>query len=121
MQLAAFLAGPPATTAEDLRSQLQGFGISDDQIEHYLEHNQPEPQKTVVYRANVNAFEWFDQVHDCLKFLPHASGQSFCQGLDLAQVAADLQLNPRDYEKDDYQRLKRLGHYVAKEYNRPND
>jgi hypothetical protein len=56
-------------------------------------------------------------VHDCLKFLPLPHGPAICQGLDLAQVAADLQISPRDYGKDDYQRLKRLGQYVAKEYN----
>lgn len=57
-------------------------------------------------------------MHDSLKFLALPNGGAIYQGLDLAQVAADLQLNPRDYEKEDYQRLKRLGQYVAKEYNR---
>lgn len=121
-QLAVYFAGPPATTPESLQDDLQAFGISEAQINAFISHKtaseKPQTEKNILYRVNLVAFEWFDEVQESLKFLPLANGGAICQGLDLSQVAADLQLNPRDYVKDDYQRLKRLGQYVAKEYNR---
>ena len=97
------------------------FAVSEEQINAFLEKanelNDDVEKTNVIYGVNKVAFEWLDDAFDCLKFVLLPNMRLLCQGLYLAQVAADLNMNPRKYKKDDYQRFKRLGHYVAREHN----
>lgn len=109
-----------------MASALADFGVSEEQIRAYFDVAPAPPTEQPLIAENRLAFDWFqDLVPECLNWQPlmeSAGGmvqsRLMCTGLDLAQVAADMQLNPREYDKQDYQKVQRLGRYLAELLNR---
>lgn len=111
------------TEQEELTQELQRLGVPEDQIKAYFDTAASDtPPEQILVAENKPAFDWFQDVAaDCLAWQPLSgpmAAKLLCTGLDLSKVAADLQLNPRDYGKQDYQKLRRLGRYLADRLNR---
>lgn len=90
---------------------MKKYGATDEQIAAYKAAQRP--KELEVYPENWQALNWFLTVDDLFKY-----EQGICMGLDLTQIAADIQITGREVIQDDYKKLRFIGQHAAAALNK---
>ena len=89
--------GPQVSEVEQLAKDMRKAGAPEHLIDEVV--GDIEDQTPVLLESNVIAFKWFIDVSSLL----------ITSGLDLPAVHADTQMSHRQYDVNDYQKLKHIG------------
>lgn len=96
---------PPETPQQraERQQEMAALGIADAA---------PAPEPVVFWQEHEAALIWWLQVQDLMRWTGPV-----CEGLDLAQVQADIRLSGRAYSDEDYARLRLISRVVADCFN----
>ncbi|NKF51362.1 hypothetical protein G3R49_12420 [Shewanella sp. WXL01] len=72
-----------------------------------------EPEPFEFWDEHQSAVEWFIQVQDLMRY-QYGAGIAICEGLDVLAVKADAEMSGREFEAEDYLKLRLIGNEVAR-------
>ncbi len=81
-------------------------------ISHQIESEAP----IEFWDEHQSAVLWFIQVQDLMRY-SYGAGVMVCEGLDVLAVQADANMSGREINKEDYLKLRLIGHTVAQLVN----
>jgi hypothetical protein len=90
-------------------------GATDEQVSAFL--GDLDEEQPVLLIANQAAFSWFLDVDDLFNYSSTPKGQLICLGLDVKAIKADAELSERQYNANDYKKLRQIGRSAARAIN----
>ncbi len=72
----------------------------------------PEVKSIEFWDCHQGAVDWWIQVQDLMRYQ-----ERFCLGLDIVAIKADADMSGREFEKDDYLKLRIIAQTVTKILN----